>query len=310
MDDHDQRLKSLLEEFLPEFMALFFPQRDGRFVFSQLERLKQDAFLDPPEGERRQLDLVAKLPTTVSTGDHSEDCLIVIHIEVDSATSATRLRNRMFQYYAYLERSHGLPVLPIGLYIYVGRDGISKDVVEKTLWGHTLLRFEYFSIGLAALDGVEYHSGSNVLGIALSALMKLPAADRALFLAEGLERIENSGENELRRYLLGNCFRHYLPISEDELEEARRLMAERFTKGRSLMNGLELLELRGEQRGIQLGRQKALREVAIKLITKRFGPLSEVVLGQLNELSAERIDEIVAAVLDATSLGELGLSDS
>jgi hypothetical protein len=25
MDDHDQRFKSLLREFLPEFFALFFP---------------------------------------------------------------------------------------------------------------------------------------------------------------------------------------------------------------------------------------------------------------------------------------------
>jgi len=301
MDDHDQRFKTLLQEFLPEFIALFFAEWADRFVFSRTEWLEQEAFLDPPEGERRVLDLVAKVPTTEPAGGGPDDCLLLIHIEIDSSESKTLLRKRMLQYYAFLRRTYDLPVFPIGLFLYVGHGGIGRDVCEETLWGKSLIRFEYFSIGLPALDGAAYHGGPNLLGLALSALMKLPAADRARFLAEGLERIEDSGENELRKYLLADCYENYFPLSEMEREEVRRLMAERFTKGGTVMNGLELRELRGERRG--------KREIVVKLLTKRFGPVSEAALAKLNALSSERLDEIAMAYTEAASLADLGLGE-
>src|SRR5947209_2585097 len=60
MIDHDQRFKNLLHEFLPEFFQLFFPSWAERFDFAQIEWLDKEAFPDPPQGERRSLDLVAK----------------------------------------------------------------------------------------------------------------------------------------------------------------------------------------------------------------------------------------------------------
>jgi len=86
-----------------------------------------------------------------------------------------------------------------------------------------------------------------------------------------------------------------------EREEVRRLMAERFTKGGTVMNGLELRELRGERRG--------KREIVVKLLTKRFGPVSEAALAKLNALSSERLDEIAMAYTEAASLADLGLGE-
>ena len=71
MDDHDQRFKALLREFLPEFFALFFPDWAARFDFAGTEWLEQEAFLDPPGGEKRILDVVAKVPTRVPVPDPS-----------------------------------------------------------------------------------------------------------------------------------------------------------------------------------------------------------------------------------------------
>ena len=257
------------------------------------------------------------MPTTVPAGDRPDDCLLLIRIEIDSSESTTLLRKRMLQYCAFLRRSSGLPVFPIALFLHVGHGGITRDVYEESLWGKSLIRFEYFSIGLPALDGATYHRGPNLLGLALSALMKLPAADRARFLAEGLERIEVSGENELRRYLLADCYDHYLPLSDAERESARRLMAERFTQGATIMNGLELRELRGEKRGEargeargeQRGRLQGKCDLVVKQLTKRFGPLSEAVLAQVSALSSDRLDEIAMAFAEATSLAELELGE-
>jgi len=309
MDDHDQRFKTLLEEFLPEFMALFFPDWVERFDFPHTEWLKQEAFLDPPEGEKRVLDLVAKVPTTVSTSNAPEDCLLLIHLEVDSATSTTSLHNRLLQYYAFLRRKHALPVLPIGLYLNVGLNGLGTGVYEETLWGRTLLRFEYASIGLPALDAREFLRGSNLLGIVLSPLMQLPTANRPQILIEGIERIADSDENEYRKHLLAECFENYFPLQPGERDDYNRLVAERHTEGRRLMNGLELRELRGERRGEQRGALISRREIVVKLLTKKFGPLPDAVLVKIESASVERLDEILLAVLDAKSLAELDLID-
>ena len=62
MIDHDQRFKVLLKAFFAEFFRTFFPEWADRFDFCALNWLDQEVFTDPPRGERRSLDLVARLP--------------------------------------------------------------------------------------------------------------------------------------------------------------------------------------------------------------------------------------------------------
>lgn len=128
MDDHDQRLKTLLREFLPEFFELSFPAWAARFDFDGTEFLEQEAFLDPPHGEKRLLDVVAKIPTREAVSDPggraADHWLVIVHIEVESPDRAAEIRPRMWHYYDFLRRQHRLPVLPICLFLRVGLDGI------------------------------------------------------------------------------------------------------------------------------------------------------------------------------------------
>lgn len=62
MVDHDQRFKSLLKAFFAEFIQTFFPAWADRFDFTRVDWLEQEVFTDPPRGERRCLDQVARLP--------------------------------------------------------------------------------------------------------------------------------------------------------------------------------------------------------------------------------------------------------
>jgi hypothetical protein len=59
--DHDQRLKVLLKEFFEAFFQCFFPAWAARFAFTAIDWLDKELFLAPPDGEKRQLDLVARL---------------------------------------------------------------------------------------------------------------------------------------------------------------------------------------------------------------------------------------------------------
>jgi len=61
-EDHDQRFKVLPQEFFAEFFQLFFPDWARRFDFARVTWLDKEVFTDPPQGERRYLDLVARMP--------------------------------------------------------------------------------------------------------------------------------------------------------------------------------------------------------------------------------------------------------
>jgi hypothetical protein len=175
--DHDQRFKVLLPEFFPEFIEVFFPSWVGRFDFGSLEWLQQEVFPDPPQGERFAVDLVAKArlrkPVVVSTVNPQEQWLALIHVEVESRESVQPVRKRIYQYCGYLADKHNLPVLPIGLYLRVGLDGIGWDVYEEYFWEHRILRFENPYVGLPALDAEQYLRQDNMLGVALAALMNV-----------------------------------------------------------------------------------------------------------------------------------------
>ena len=180
--DHDQRLKILIREFLREFFALFFPLWFERFDFTAVEWLDKEVFLDPPQGEHRVADLVARIPTHRElpgqrVGERG-GFLALIHIEVESDDRTTRLKPRMPVFYNQLRQRHQLPVLPIAVYLRVGMQGVGWDVYEEYFWEHCILHFEYAYIGLPALDAETYVRGDNLLGVALSALMRVPEERR------------------------------------------------------------------------------------------------------------------------------------
>ena len=192
--DHDQRFKVLIQTFFFEFLLLFFKPWAERLDVAAVEWLDKEIFLDPPAGKRRILDLIAKLPTrepvpSQRTGQ-PEQWLALVHIEIESPESVTPSRQRMFQVYAHLRRQYELPVLPIGIFLRVGLDGIGIDVYEEHFWEFRPVHFEYLYVGLPALDAVEYVHGENWLGVALAALMRIPP-DRVAWLgAEALQRIQ------------------------------------------------------------------------------------------------------------------------
>ena len=193
--DHDQRFKNLIKVFFQEFLLLFFKEWAARLDVGTVEWLDKEIFPEPPEGPRSILDLVGKLPTRqVAHGQRpgeSDQRLALVHIEIESPDKATPLRPRMFDAYVQLRRHHHLPVLPIGMFLRVGLDGIGIDVYEESFWELQPVRFEYLYVGLPALDALEYVQGENWLGVALAALMRIPRERVAWLSARGPETHTN-----------------------------------------------------------------------------------------------------------------------
>ena len=63
-----------------------------------------------------------------------------------------------------------------------------------------------------------------------------------------------------------------------------------------------------ERRGLEKGREEGSRQVLLRLLGARFGPLSEDVKRRVEAIgSAERLNQIADQILVAHSLEELGL---
>ena len=303
MSDHDQRFKTLIQEFFADFLALFFADWAARLDCSAVEWLHPEVFPDPPEGTRRILDLVGKLPTRqVVPGQRpreTDSWLALVHIEIESPDKAAPLRPRMFHSYVNLRDKHPLPVLPIGLFLKVGMNGIGIDVYEENFWEFQTVRFQYLYVGLPALDGLQYVQGENWLGVALSALMRIPRERMAWLGAEALRRIKEAPLNDQKRFLLGECVQAYLPLDDEQEREFQKLV------GSEHSQGVQSMRTTWYEEGIEKGRREAFRE----LLEEWFGPLSPAVLERLEQLPSERLSALGKALRQAKSLRELGLED-
>jgi hypothetical protein len=305
-EDHDQRLKVLLKEFFEAFFLCFFPHWAKRFEFVDIDWLDKELFLAPPQGEKRQLDLVARLrlrPGAPSPRPGVTDLVALVHVEVESRDSVVAFRPRMFDYYVQLRRDTGLPVLPIALFLRVGLEGKGWDTHEEYFWDRQIIRFEYAYVGLPGLPGEAYATGENLLGVALSALMRIPAERRAELYAEGLKRIARSGENDFRRFLLAECLEAYSDLDEAQKERLQTLLQT------EAYHEVEPLMKTTYERGIERGIEQGERRLTLRLMEARFGPLSPTVEQKVEALSPEALTRLQLDLLKAQTLEELHLDD-
>jgi hypothetical protein len=304
--DHDQRFKAMIREFFADFLRLFFADWAARFDLTHVEWLDKEVLPDPPEGSRHLLDLVAKLRTKEPAAGHDptvpDTWLALIHIEIESPEKTTVLKPRLPGYYLHLWEQHGLPVLPIVLYLKVGLNGVGIDMVEHRFWELPVLTFRYLYVGLPGLDAVQYVRGDNWLGVALAALMRIPPGTAERLGAEALRRLSQAPLNEQQWFLLSDCVLFYLPVDE----AGRRALEEIMERDQSA--GVRPLVRTPYDRGLEEGRQ-ALFEVVEALLDAKFGPLPEGVVEQLKNSSLRRLRELALQSRTAASLADLGLAN-
>jgi len=315
--DHDQRFKTLIREFFADFLRLFFNEWAVRFDLSEIEWLNTEMLPNPPEGSRHALDLVAKLralePIAPNTSDDPLAWLALVHIEVESQDYTTRLKPRLPAYALHLRERYQLPVLPIVLYQNVGLDGIGRDSYVEHFWELEVHRFTYLYVGLPRLSAEDYVQGESVLGVALSALMKIPE-DRVRELGRQVfERLNTADVTEQQQYLLTECAEAYLPLLPSEVQAIRAKIEpapkpedpemQRHRNPTSFDRALEEVEQRGEHKG----RRLAQIEMLEAMLETRFGKLSEESLAALRAKPEEELLQLGIKILSVQSLAELGL---
>lgn len=302
--DHDQRLKTLIKVCFREFFELFFDRWAARLDFDEIEFLDKETFPDPPDGDRHLLDIVAKIktrePVPLGGGSDPTELLALVHIEIESPDTTSRLKPRFKDYYLDPRGEHGPPVLPIALYLKVGLDGIGVDAYAESFWELETLRVQFLYVGLPALDAVEYLRRENPLGWALVSLMSMPKGRMRELGREAFELLRDSSLPDQKRYLLMECLDAYLPLDGKDLEEFHRLFLGSSDSGVRAMHQTYFEKIR--QEGIEQSKTQSLRDyrqTLSRVLRERFGPPSEDLLQRIDGLSW---DEVTTTLLKAIKI--------
>ena len=151
---HDQLFKRVFQEFLQDFLELFYPDVAALLDFAKLEFVDKELFTDFPEGSVREADVVARVETLEGTPE-----LILIHVEIQFRPEQ-EFPYRMYQYYALLRFKYGVPVFPVAVYLQGGK-GLTEEQYREVLFGEEQLRFRFKTVALARLDAEEYVGRGN-----------------------------------------------------------------------------------------------------------------------------------------------------
>jgi len=309
---HDQVFKDLIGTFLPDFLTLVAPEPARRLDLSRWKFLDKEVFTDWPRGKRRELDLLAEVPLAGRPGRTA-----LVHVEIE-ARSRRQMGARFAGYYMQIQLRHGRPVVPILLCLQRGRPGVRFESVTDAALGAEIARFSYFSLALSGLLAEEYLAKDQPLAWALAALMRPGSMSRAGHKMACLRRIAAASLADRHRMLLVNCVETYLELEGRDAEELEALQAAgpseevramRLSWAEKLkLEGRIEGKVEGRIEGLEMGREEGFRQLLLRLLGARFGPLSEDVKRQVEAIgSAERLNQIAEQVLIAHSLEEMGL---
>jgi hypothetical protein len=300
--DHDQLSKTILTAFFGEFIELFQKALVQAIHVDTTQFLDKETFTDLPLGEKKILDVVAKVETISGNPP-----VILIHIEIESGYP-TAFPERMFNYYTVLRLRHHLLIISIVVYLEKSGEGLWRETHREAPLGKQSVLFESDAIGLPGLDAATYLATGNPLAFAFAAQMKRGDWSKGRLKYECLSRIVLCQVNEARRSLLINWVQTYLELSETEQQEFEALVtASPLTE--EVRTVLLTYEGKMIQKGIQQGIQQAKQQTLLDLLQTKFGQLpAEIPQRVLSMEQIEELDQLLRQIITANSLDEMGLN--
>lgn len=307
--DHDQIFKNLIEAFFQEFVALFLPKEAKLIDFSRVEFLKQEHFTDVPRGERRRLDLVAKVG--LRTGG---DEFVLVHGEFEGKKEPD-FPKRMYRYFSRLFDRYDTAIVPVAVFT---DDAKWRKPIPDSFTIQlrcTYMRFRYHLVKLKHLDYRRFLTSSNPLAYALMAKMGYSRRERVRLKAEFLRLILGAKVDPARRSLLIDFVETYMPLGGQDESEYERLVAKdpEYREVAAMITvyekrGIEKGRREGKREGKRAGQIQEKRAVLTLQLEKRFGDLEASLKQRIRRIgSPQRLDSLLLAVLDAQSVDDLDL---
>jgi hypothetical protein len=299
---HDQLSKSLIETFFAEFLRLVAPDSAFRLRSGEAVFLDKESFTDWPAGDRREMDLLAKVPAEEGT------LPLLVHVEIETE-ARSGMDHRLWLYYMQLRLRHGFLVLPILVNLRGGRPGIRREVLREGFETPSTAVFRYRSLGLSGCRAQDWLERPEPLAWAFAALMRSGTWSRAELKLECLRRIAGSEVSGLRKQILVNWVETYVELTGRDATEFRHLLE---LEGNEEIKAMELTWLgKAEARGAEAAARQAverMRRVVLRQMVQRFGVVPVPVQRKVEAIdSFEPLAELAEKVLVAPSVDELGL---
>lgn len=293
---HDQLSKSLIETFFPEFLRLALPASVTRLHLAEATFLDKELFTDWPSGERRELDLLARVP--VEQGEVH----LLVHVEIETEARAG-MDERLWRYYMQIRLRHDLLVLPILVNLRGGRPGLEIGILEEGFEAPPTGVFRYRVLGLSGCRAEEWLTRPEPVAWAFAALMRPGAWSRAELKLECLRRVERSDVTGWRKQVLVNWIETYVELSGEDAAEFLWLLE--LDENREIqdmeLTWLEKAEVRGEVRVLD-----KMRSAVLQRIAQRYGSVPERIQKGIQETdSVESLVEMVERLPTLESIDDL-----
>jgi hypothetical protein len=174
------------------------------------------------------------------------------------------------------------------------------DRYEERLGDFGILQYNYFYVGLPALDEEEYLQRPGVLAAALAAAMRVLPDRRPEIRAESLAQVVQSPENDYRKFLLTEFVEAYLPLKRPEEVERYNLLLQSDEFGEVRKMAITTFE-----KGLEAGLRKAL----IQVMQTRFGPVPSEMIERIERSTEEQLSQLIKRVSMAESLAEIKIDE-
>jgi len=203
---HDQLAKTLISTFFADFLRLTLADTAPRLRLGEAVFVDKELFTDWPSGERRELDLLARVPV------EQEDVYLLVHVEIESRASDA-MRQRLWWYYMQIRLKHRLLVLPILVNLRGGRPGVELVAMEEGFEPVATGMFRYRALGLSGCRAADWLLRPEPVAWALAALMDPGEWSRAEHKLKCLRRVQQCGVAGFGKDVLINWIETYVQLT-------------------------------------------------------------------------------------------------
>jgi hypothetical protein len=266
---HDQLSKSLITTYFHDFLRLAAPDSARRLRPAEATFIDKELFTDWPNGHRRELDLLAKVP--VAQGDLE----VLVHIEIESRASNS-MDQRMWSYYMQIRLKCKLLVLPIVVNLRGGRPGAELEILAEGIETAMPVVFPYRVLGLSGCQAEEWPARPERIAWAFAGMMRSRTWSRAELKVECLRRVARSEMTGFRKEVLVNWLTTCVRLTGKDAAEYERLLELAENKEIENMDTSYLgrAEAKGVKKGLKQGEAKAveqMRQAVLQGLEHRFG---------------------------------------
>ena len=230
------------------------------------------------------------------------------------STAPANFPRRFFAYFCCFFLKYGYPVFPVVVFSHDSPKTEQPAVFQMAFDDGEVLRFTYRVVQLNRLQWRAFVNTPNPVASALMAKMEIAERDRPRVKLECLRLLATLKVNPERMRLISGFVDTYLRLNKQESEEFNRI-AEKELKPEEKESVMEIvtswqIEAReeGMREGLQAGRLEGQRQIVLKLLRVKFGPLPGHTVECVEKLdSADALESLSAKLFSAGTLEELGL---